>query len=179
MHDLWYLASEYIPDGLYLIEAVHSKKLITFTPERSTLVQQDRNSQHESETQVFEIQHIGYRDYIIRHHLTGLILTVHNGSPSPCAPIVLCRSMGVRTPFQTVNFERSDSESDDFIIFLKHTRMVIDIDGGSHSSNARLLQFPQKKISPHDQSSQRFRLRPYHIPNSQQTIVDIPREFFR
>jgi len=87
--------------------------------------------------------------------------------------------MGVRTPFQTVNFERSDSESDDFIIFLKHTRMVIDIDGGSHSSNARLLQFPQKKISPHDQSSQRFRLRPYHIPNSQQTIVDIPREFFR
>jgi hypothetical protein len=45
MHDQWYLASEYIPDGLYLIEVVHSKKLITFTPERSTLVQQDRNPQ--------------------------------------------------------------------------------------------------------------------------------------
>jgi hypothetical protein len=179
MHDQWYLASERIPDGLYLIEVVHSKKLITFTPERSTLVQQDRNPQNESETQVFEIQHIGYRDYIIRHHLTGLVLTVHNGSPSPCAPIVLCRSMGVRTPYQTVNFERSDNQSDDFLIFLKHTRMVIDIDGGSHSSNARLLQFPQKKNNSLDQPNQRFRLRPYIDPINQQSTIIIPTEFFR
>lgn len=39
----WCFQSEYIPDGLYLIEAVHSNKFITFTPERSTLVQQEQN----------------------------------------------------------------------------------------------------------------------------------------
>jgi len=145
MHDHWYLGSERIPDGLYLIEAIHSGKFITFTPERSTLVQQDQNLENDGETQVFEVQHIGYRDYIIRHHLTGLVLTVHNGSPSPCAPIVLCRYMGSRTPYQTVNFERSTSTNDDYIIFVKHSRMVIDIDNGSQSSNARLLQLPYKK----------------------------------
>ena len=88
--------------------------------------------------------------------------------------------MGVRTPYQTVNFERSDSQSDDFIIFLKHTRMVIDIDGGTHSSNARLLQFPQKKTNNLDQANQRFRLRPYIDPNHRQPPpVIIPTEFFR
>ncbi|CAF3022006.1 unnamed protein product [Rotaria socialis] len=178
MHDQWFLASEHIPDGLYLIEVLHSGKFITFTPERSTLVQQDQNVQNEAETQVFEIQHIGYRDYIIRHHLTGLILTVHNGSPSPCAPIILGRSMGVRTPYQTVNFERSSSQSDDFIIFLKHTRMVLDIDGGSQSSNARLLQFPQKKNNNLEQFTQRFRLHPIVDHTTQPTII-IPAEYIR
>lgn len=102
-----------------------------------------------------------------------------SGSPSPCAPIVLCRSMGVRTPYQTVNFERSNEQLDQFIIFLKHTRMVIDVDGGSHSSNARLLQFPQKKTNSFDQPNQCFRLQPYiDRTNSQSTIV-IPNEFFR
>ncbi|CAF0762208.1 unnamed protein product [Rotaria sp. Silwood1] len=179
MHDQWYLASERIPDGLYLIEVLHSGKYITFTPERSTLVQQDRNVQNEAETQVFEIQHIGYRDYIIRHHLTGLVLTVHNGSPSPCAPIVLCRSMGVRTPYQTVNFERSNNQSDDFIIFLKHTRMVLDIDGGSQSTNARLLQFPQKKNNNFEPSTQHFRLHQIVDCTNQQPTVIIPVEYFR
>ncbi|CAF0717311.1 unnamed protein product [Adineta steineri] len=179
MHDQWYFASENIPDGLYLIESIHSGKFITFTPERSTLVQQDQNLQNDGETQVFEIQHIGYHDYVIRHHLTGLVLTVHNGSPTPCAPIVLCRSMGIRTPYQTVNFERSNNQSDDFIIYLKHTRMVIDIDGGSQSSNARLLQFPQKKNNSFEQLNQRFRLHPVVDRTSQQSPIIIPDEFFR
>lgn len=88
--------------------------------------------------------------------------------------------MGIRTPYQTVNFERSDSQSDDFIIFLKHTRMVIDIDGGTQSSNARLLQFPHKKTNNLDQPNQRFRLRPYIDPNNHQSpSVIIPTEFFR
>lgn len=179
MRDQWYFSSEHIPEGLYLIEALHSGKFITFTPERSTLVQQDQNLQNEGETQVFEIQHIGYRDYIIRHHLTGLILTVHNGSFSPCAPVVLGRSMGVRTTYQTVNFERSNNQSDDFIIFIKHTRMVLDIDSGSQSSNARLLQFPYKKNNNFDQFNQRFRLHPIvHHTNQQSTII-IPDEYFR
>ncbi|UJR35364.1 hypothetical protein I4U23_028121 [Adineta vaga] len=179
MHDQWYFASEHIPDGLYLIEAIHSHKFITFTPERSTLVQQDQNQQNDSETQVFEIQHIGYHDYIIRHHLTGLVLTVHNGSPTPCAPIVLCRSMGVRTPYQTVTFERANNQSDDYLIFLKHTRMVIDIDGGSQSSNARLLQFPQKKTNTFEQFNQRFRLHPFLDQTSSQSPIVIPSEYFR
>ena len=88
--------------------------------------------------------------------------------------------MGVGTPYQTVNFERSDSQSDDFIIFLKHTRMVIDIDGGTQSSNARLLQFPQKKTNNLDQPNQRFRLRPYIDSNNHQPPpILIPTEFFR
>ncbi len=87
--------------------------------------------------------------------------------------------MGVNTPYQTVNFERSDNQSDDFIIFLKHTRMVIDIDGGSHSSNARLLQFPQKKTNPLEQPNQRFRLRPYIDPINEQPTIIIPTAFFR
>jgi len=177
MHDQWYFASEQIPEGLYLIEAVHSGKFITFTPERSTLVQQEQNIDNESESQIFEIQHIGYRDYIIRHHLTGLVLTVHNGSPSPCAPIVLCRFLGNRTPYQTVNFERSNNQSNDFIIFIKHTRMVIDIDGGSQNSNARLLQFPQKKTN-FDQTNQRFRLHPVIDHNNHQQST-IPTEYIR
>ena len=86
--------------------------------------------------------------------------------------------MGIRTPYQTVNFERSDSESDEFIIFLKHTRMVIDIDGGSQSSNARLLQFPQKKNN-FNQINQRFRLHPVIDPHIQATTISIPTEFFR
>lgn len=161
------------------------------------------SSQNEGETQVFEIQHIGYRDYIIRHHLTGLILTVHkwarkisiifnsriiysflfcyflfSGSSSPCAPIVLCRSMGVRTPYQTVNFERASHQSDDFLIFLKNSRMVIDVDGGSLSSNARLLQFPQKKNN-FDQPNQRFRLHPIIDRIAESQTVIIPAEFIR
>ncbi|CAF2389897.1 unnamed protein product [Rotaria sp. Silwood2] len=178
MHDQWYLASEKIPEGSYLIEVLHSGKFITFTPERSTLVQQDRNIENEGESQIFEIQHIGYRDYIIRHRLTGLVLTVHNGSPAPCAPIVLCRFMGPRTPYQIVNFERSHEQSNDLILFIKHTRMVIDIDGGSQSSNARLLQFPQKKNS-FNQVNQRFRLHPIIDHHTQATTMAIPTEFFR
>jgi hypothetical protein len=87
--------------------------------------------------------------------------------------------MGIRTPYQTVNFERSNNQSDDFIIFLKHTRMVIDIDGGSQSSNARLLQFPQKKNNHLDQFNQRFRLHPYPDGTNQQSTIIIPAEFFR
>jgi hypothetical protein len=97
-----------------------------------------------------------------------------SGSPTPCAPIVLCRYLGARTPYQTVNFERSNNQSNDLIIFIKHTRMVIDIDGGSQHSNARLLQFPQKKTNL-DQLNQRFRLHP--IVNQQQSTI--PPEYFR
>ncbi|CAF0817733.1 unnamed protein product [Rotaria sordida] len=178
MHDQWYLASEKIPEGFYVIEALHSGKFITFSPERSTLIQQDRNFENNSESQIFEIQHIGYRDYIIRHRSTGLVLTVHNGSPAPCAPIVLYRYMGPRTPYQIVNFERSNDQSNDLILFIKHTRMVIDIDGGSHSSNARLLQFPQKKNN-FNQINQRFRLHPIIDYHTQSTRITIPTEFFR
>jgi hypothetical protein len=87
--------------------------------------------------------------------------------------------MGIRAPYQTVNFERSNNQSDDFIIFLKHTRMVIDIDGGSQSSNARLLQFPQKKNNSFEQFNQRFRLHPIVDRTSQQSTIVIPTEFFR
>jgi hypothetical protein len=87
--------------------------------------------------------------------------------------------MGVRTPYQTVNFERSNDQSDQFIIFLKHTRMVIDVDGGSHSSNARLLQFPQKKNNNFDQSNQYFRLLPYVDHTNPPSTIVIPTEFFR
>lgn len=177
MHDQWYFSSEKIPEGLYLIEAIHSGKFITFSPERSTLVQQEQNTENQSESQLFEIQHVGYRDYIIRHHLTGLVLTVHNGSPTPCAPIVLCRYLGRRTPYQTVNFERAHSQTNDLLIFVKHTRMVIDIDGGSQNSNARLLQFPQKKTN-FDQSNQRFRLHPISDQTSERQS-SIPTEYFR
>jgi hypothetical protein len=52
--------------------------------------------------------------------------------------------------------------------------MVIDIDGGSQHSNARLLQFPQKKTNL-DQPNQRFRLHP--ITNQQQSTI--PPEYFR
>jgi hypothetical protein len=86
--------------------------------------------------------------------------------------------MGLRTPYQTVNFERSTSHSDDFVIFLKHTRMVIDIDGGSQSSNARLLQFPQKKNNS-EQFHQRFRLHPIVDSTNQQPTIIIPAEFIR
>lgn len=87
--------------------------------------------------------------------------------------------MGVRTPYQTVNFERSNNQSDDFIIFLKHTRMVLDIDGGSQSSNARLLQFPQKKTNNFEQLIQRFRLHPIVDRTNQQPTIIIPAEYFR
>ena len=52
--------------------------------------------------------------------------------------------------------------------------MVIDIDAGSQQSNARLLQFPQKKTNL-DQPTQRFRLHP--ITNQQQSTI--PPEYFR
>jgi hypothetical protein len=84
--------------------------------------------------------------------------------------------MGSRTPYQTVNFERSNNQTHDMLIFLKHTRMVIDVDGGSHSSNARLLQFPQKKTN-FDQTNQRFRLHPVIDNNTKQSTV--PAEYFR
>lgn len=87
--------------------------------------------------------------------------------------------MGVRTPYQTVNFERTNNQSDDFTIFLKHTRMVLDIDGGSQSSNARLLQFPQKKNNSSEQFTQRFRLHPIIDRTNQQPSVIIPAEYFR
>jgi hypothetical protein len=100
-----------------------------------------------------------------------------SGSPAPCAPIVLCRYLGSRTPYQTVNFERSNNQLNDFMIFIKHTRMVIDIDGGSQNSNARLLQFPQKKTN-FDQTNQRFRLHPIIDHNNQQQST-IPAEYLR
>ncbi|UJR10523.1 hypothetical protein I4U23_014726 [Adineta vaga] len=160
MHDQWYFASEQILE------------------DRSTLVQQDQNLENNGESQIFEIQHIGYRDFIIRHHLTGLVLTIHNGSPSPCAPVVLCRYMGTRTPYQTVNFERSNDQSNDMLIFVKHTRMVIDVDGGSQNSNARLLQTPLKKHNV-DHISQHFRLHRVNERIQQQITPTIPEEFFR
>ena len=86
--------------------------------------------------------------------------------------------MGIRTPYQTVNFERSHPQSDDFLILLKHTRMVIDVDGGSQSSNARLLQFPQKK-SNFDQLHQRFRLHPIVDRTTEAPAIVIPAEFIR
>ena len=86
--------------------------------------------------------------------------------------------MGTRTPYQIVNFERSSHRSDDFLIFLKHTRMVVDVDGGSQNSNARLLQFPQKKTN-FDQPNQRFRLHPIVDRTSQQAMIVIPAEFIR
>ncbi|CAF0875955.1 unnamed protein product [Adineta ricciae] len=178
MHDQWYFGSEQIPDGLYLIEVLQSGKFVTFSPERSTLVQQDQNLENDGESQIFEIQHIGYRDFIIRHHVTGFVLTVHNGSPSPCAPVVLCRYLGARTPYQTVNFERSNDQSNDMLIYIKHTRMVLDIDGGSQNSNARLLQVPLKKHNA-DQTAQRFRLHRVSEKISQQLTPTIPTEFFR
>lgn len=101
-----------------------------------------------------------------------------SGSPSPCAPIVLCRYMGARTPYQTVNFERTNSPSNDMLIFVKHTRMVIDIDGGSQNSNARLLQVPHKKHIV-DQTMQRFRLHPIGAQLAQQLSPTVPAEFFR
>ncbi len=55
--------------------------------------------------------------------------------------------------------------------------MVIDIDGGSQNSNARLLQFPQKKTN-FDQNHQRFRLHPINDHNNQQQST-IPDEYFR
>ena len=100
-----------------------------------------------------------------------------SGSPTPCAPIVLYRYLGARTPYQTVNFERANLQSNDVIIFIKHTRMVIDIDGGSQNSNARLLQFPQKK-SNFDQGNQRFRLHPI-VDQRQEEQISIPKEYFR
>ncbi len=57
--------------------------------------------------------------------------------------------------------------------------MVIDIDGGSQNSNARLLQFPQKKNNSFEQFNQRFRLHPIVDRTSQQSTIDIPTEFFR
>lgn len=101
-----------------------------------------------------------------------------SGSIAQSAPIVLCRSMGVRVPYQTVNFERSQPDSDDYIIFLKHTRMVIDVDGGSQSSNARLLQFPQRKTS-FDQLHQRFRLHRIVDRTNQAPTIVIPADFIR
>ncbi len=87
--------------------------------------------------------------------------------------------MGARTPYQTVNFERTNNHSNDMMIYIKHTRMVIDIDGGSQSSNARLLQIPQKKNN-FDQTCQRFRLHPVVDHHTQQsTSPPIPVEFFR
>ena len=87
--------------------------------------------------------------------------------------------MGVRTPYQTVTFERMNHQSDDYLIFLKHTRMVIDIDGGSQSSNARLLQFPQKKANTFEQFNQRFRLHHFPDQTSPQLSIPIPPEYFR
>jgi predicted enzyme involved in methoxymalonyl-ACP biosynthesis len=84
--------------------------------------------------------------------------------------------MGIRAPYQTVNFERSNNQTNDMIIFLKHTRMVVDIDGGSQSSNARLLQFPQKKNN-FDQTNQRFRLHPVIDSDTKQSTI--PDEYFR
>jgi len=55
--------------------------------------------------------------------------------------------------------------------------MVIDIDGGSQNSNARLLQFPQKKTN-FDQTNQRFRLHPIIDRNNRQQST-IPAEYFR
>ena len=86
--------------------------------------------------------------------------------------------MGLRTPYQTVNFERAKSDSDDYLIFLKNTRMVIDIDGSSQSSNARLLQFPQKKTN-FDQQNQRFRLHPIIDRTSESSTIIIPAEYIR
>jgi hypothetical protein len=86
--------------------------------------------------------------------------------------------MGLGTGYQTVNFERSHHQADDFLIFLKHNRMVIDVDGGSQSSNARLLQFPQKKNN-FDQAHQRFRLHPIIDRISESSNIRIPAEFIR
>ena len=86
--------------------------------------------------------------------------------------------MGLRIPYQTVNFERSHPQSDDFLIFVKHTRMVIDVDGGSQSSNARLLQFPQRKTN-FDQLHQRFRLHPIVDRTSDGPTIVIPAEYIR
>ena len=61
---------------------------------------------------------------------------------------------------------------------MKHTRMVMDIDGGSPSSNARLLQFPQKKNNI-DQPIQRFRLHPVVDQSVHGSAVVIPSEFIR
>ncbi len=55
--------------------------------------------------------------------------------------------------------------------------MVIDIDGGSQNSNARLLQFPQKKTNL-DQINQRFRLHPI-IDRYNQQQTSVPSEYFR
>ena len=56
--------------------------------------------------------------------------------------------------------------------------MVLDIDGGSQNSNARLLQFPQKKNS-FGPANQRFRLHPIANQTSQQQQSYIPPEYFR
>lgn len=56
--------------------------------------------------------------------------------------------------------------------------MVVDIDGGSQSSNARVLQFPQKKNN-FNQPNQRFRLHPVVDRQVQQTAINIPPDFFR
>lgn len=74
-----------------------------------------------------------------------------------------------------MNFERVNNQSNDLIMLIKHTRMVVDIDGGSLNSNARLLQYPQKKNN-FEQVNQRFRLRP--IIDSQQEI-SIPAGYIR
>lgn len=91
---------------------------------------------------------------------------------------MLGRYLGPRTPYQIVNFERSNEQSNDFIIFVKHTRMVIDVDGGSQNSNARILQFPHKK-NHFTQTNQRFRLHRVIDHRMQQEMHNIPAEFFR
>lgn len=114
----------------------------------------------------------------LNHPFQFVVFFFPSGSPSPCAPIVLGRPLNDVTPYQTVNFERPDHQSTDWLIFLKHTRMVIDIDGGSLSSNARLVQYPQKRSS-HDLSHQRFRLHPVADRRLQGSRQSIPRDFIR
>lgn len=101
-----------------------------------------------------------------------------SASPSPCAPIVLHRYLGRGTPSQIVNFERMNDRSDDYYIFLKHTRMVMDIDAGSRNPNARLLQYPLKQHLP-NQPNQCFRLHRIVDHSQRMAIEQIPQALFR
>ncbi|CAF0724499.1 unnamed protein product [Didymodactylos carnosus] len=152
--------SEFIPDGLYSFEAVHSLKFLTYSPERSTIVQQAPSST-DNESQYFYIQHIGYNDYIIREYRTGYVFSVQHGSLHQNAPIILNRFTDKNTLYQIFNFELANPTTNEYFIFVKHTRMVLDIEGENQNSFAKLTQNSQ-----HKKANQRFILHRINRPSS-------------
>ncbi|CAF1127787.1 unnamed protein product, partial [Didymodactylos carnosus] len=163
--------SEFISDGLYAIEAVHSSKFLTHSAERSIIVQQTQ-SLTDSESQCFYIQHIGYNDYIIQEYRTGYMLSVQHGSLHQNAPIVLNRFVDRNTLCQIFNFELAKPKTNEYFIFVKHTRMVFDIEDGNQNSYAKLIQYSQ-----HKKANQRFIFHRVNRPTN--SLIAIPLEYIR